>query len=227
MLKERLAIVEVLLPKVLLPKVLLRRPPVFTPPRPLVTHEPWGLTHVCGRPTSTVSARLVYYNDHYIPSLSAPSPHCYNTATADLATLPPHILRQFARLPDAATDDFPYQDKSKRDPIPISALSGVDHAVGPYNSQSAVNTQAGTACFAALNTVKCRDVAVVDVPEGVSVELPVQVVRVYGEGGVGGAIHSRVVVSAGENSKATVLQVRRTRERTERGELLRRTIGRL
>jgi hypothetical protein len=157
-------------------------------------------------------------DDHFVPELSKTSEHCYNLpATKEaLDSLPPHLDAQFRRLPDGATDTFPYLQSTTRPVVPLSVLSGVDHMVGPFNSQAATNTAQGTAFLAALNTVKVGNVAVLDVGQGALVEKPHQIVRVYTTGGVGGGLHPRTLAHLAEGAEAGLVQVRARSERARR-----------
>ena len=159
-------------------------------------------------PLSSLSARLVYLDGKYVPSLSQPSAHAYDLVAtkSSLSSLPPHLSQQFERLPDGASDSFPYSSTTKRNPIPLSVLSGIDHMPGPFNCQFAVNTQQGTAAFAALNTLKLNSLAVVDVPSGTVVGKPIQVARLYTDAGVSGALHSRLLCHLASSSSAELLQ---------------------
>ncbi|GMH53575.1 hypothetical protein TrST_g6845 [Triparma strigata] len=155
-----------------------------------------------------VSARLVYVNDVFVPSLSqtsdSPDFKCYSES--DVSKLNPELSTVFSYLPDGVSDDFPYKSTTTRNRIPLSVLSGKDHMVGPYNGQGAVNNQQGTGCFAALNSVKCKEVAVVDVQPNTVLEKPVHVIRCYDKEGVGGATHPRTILNAGDGSVVDFVQ---------------------
>ena len=162
-------------------------------------------------PSEEVAARLVYIDNVFVPSLSiqearsddGSSFSCYN---ASPHSLPSHFQSHFTILPDAVTDDLPYKPTTTRNVIPISTLSGEHHMVGPFNSQSAVNNQQGIGGFAALNSIKCEDIAVVDVPEGAIVEKPIQIIRLVSPSGVNAAVHPRAMIICGDSSSARVVQ---------------------
>ena len=158
--------------------------------------------------TDNVSARLVYVNDALVPSLSVTSSDagfkCFSET--DVENLEPHIKSVFGYLPDGVSDVFPYKDDTTRKKIPLSVLSGVDHMVGPFNGQGAVNIQQGTGAFAAVNGLKCKEVSVVDVGDDEQLDKPVHIIRCYDKAGVGGASHPRTILSTGDNSVVEVIQ---------------------
>eukprot|EP00520_Triparma_pacifica_P003759 CAMPEP_0118658022 /NCGR_PEP_ID=MMETSP0785-20121206/14337_1 /TAXON_ID=91992 /ORGANISM="Bolidomonas pacifica, Strain CCMP 1866" /LENGTH=490 /DNA_ID=CAMNT_0006550993 /DNA_START=427 /DNA_END=1899 /DNA_ORIENTATION=+ len=158
-------------------------------------------------PDTSISARLVYVDDVFVPSLSttSSSPNL-NADNCSPSSLPTSLHSYFATLPDGATDELPYKETTKRNPIPISKLSGKDHMVGPFNSQSCVNNQQGTACFAALNTIKCNNVALIEVPADAKVEKPIQVIRASSSPSLDTALHPRTIVVAKDGSEASIIQ---------------------
>jgi Fe-S cluster assembly scaffold protein SufB len=104
-----------------------------------------------------------------------------------------------------------------------SKLSKPNHNVGDATSQFAVNAQQGTACFAALNTIKTKSVAYVRAPANHNEELgentlpkPVLILNVATRsGGVadslnddnkGVAYHPRTLVVAEDGSRLSVVQ---------------------
>lgn len=158
-------------------------------------------------PDSSISARLVYVDDVFVPSLSTTSSSpTLNADNCSPSSLPSSLHSYFATLPDGATDELPYKETTKRNPIPISKLSGKDHMVGPFNSQSCVNNQQGTACFAALNTIKCNNVALIEVPPDAKVEKPIQVIRASSSPSLDTALHPRTIVVAKDGSEASIIQ---------------------
>jgi SUF system FeS cluster assembly, SufBD len=107
------------------------------------------------------TARLVYIDGHFCADLSKTSDgHAYNIDSMDNVSDQDKAL--LARLTDGFTDELAV-------PVPCNdlmltsfqKLSGPDHNLGEATSQFAINTQQGTACFAALNTIKTRAVAYV------------------------------------------------------------------
>ena len=128
-------------------------------------------------PDSEVEARLVYVDDVFVPSLSITSSSSLSVQNSSPSSLPSSLHSYFATLPDGATDDLPYKPTTTRNVIPISKLSGKDHKVGSFNSQSCVNNQQGTASFAALNTIKCSNIALVEIPTEAKLTKPIQVIR--------------------------------------------------
>ncbi|GMI31040.1 hypothetical protein TrRE_jg6919 [Triparma retinervis] len=157
-------------------------------------------------PDSDVEARLVYVDDVFVPSLSITSSSSVNIQNSSPSSLPASLSSYFATLPDGVTDDLPYKATTNRNIIPISKLSGTDHMVGPYNSQSCVNNQQGTACFAALNTVKCSNIALVEILAEAKVDKPIQVIRASSSPSLDTALHPRTIVLAGDGSESSLIQ---------------------
>jgi Fe-S cluster assembly scaffold protein SufB len=165
-------------------------------------------------------ARLVYINGRFTPQLSKTTDSAKNLDSLDGVS--EEALSYLARLTDGFTDQLAV-------PVPIGsnmfwsshkALSGPDHCVGDPTSQFAINTQQGTACFAALNTIRTGGVAFVNVPPAGSEKVleppkPVLVVNaVTKDGGAsssssvdsGVSFHPRCLVIAGENSTLSFVQ---------------------
>eukprot|EP00429_Kryptoperidinium_foliaceum_P020704 CAMPEP_0176050154 /NCGR_PEP_ID=MMETSP0120_2-20121206/24927_1 /TAXON_ID=160619 /ORGANISM="Kryptoperidinium foliaceum, Strain CCMP 1326" /LENGTH=663 /DNA_ID=CAMNT_0017383587 /DNA_START=111 /DNA_END=2102 /DNA_ORIENTATION=- len=161
-------------------------------------------------------ARLVYINGRFAPQLSKSNQLAMNLH--DLDTASDEVKEWLGRLTDGFSDqlvapvpvgDNMYWDSYKK-------LSGPDHAIGEPTSQFAINTQQGTACFVALNTMKTGAVACVQVPKDHESEsetvLPILVVNAVtkdaggASGSEGVAMHPRCIVVAEENSKASFVQ---------------------
>lgn len=123
-----------------------------------------------------------------------------------------------ARLTDGFTDEL-------ATPVPVGEdlfwdsykkLSLPDHNIGEATSQFAINTQQGTACFAALNTIRTGAVANIHIPEGFDKDneqsKPVLVVNAVTEDGgassesEGVAFHPRCLVVAGDQSRLSFVQ---------------------
>jgi len=155
-----------------------------------------------------VAARLVYVNDVFVPSLSItagePDFECYSES--DVGKLSPELEAIFEYLPDGVSDEFPYKETTTRNKIPLSVLSGKDHMVGPYNGQAAVNNQQGTGAFAALNSLKCNEVAIVNLQPNKILTKPVHIIRCYDSEGVGGQTHPRTILNAGDGSVVDFVQ---------------------
>ena len=108
-------------------------------------------------------ARLVYIDGKFCPALSKTTDWAYNlreSAVPDTAQ-----ERWLSRLTDGFTDEL-------ATPVPCNDqlltsyrnLSKPNHNTGDPTSQFAMNVQQGTACFAALNTIKTEGVAYVQAP---------------------------------------------------------------
>jgi len=112
-------------------------------------------------------ARLVYIDGRFAPQLSKEVPGV--ARNLDSAPLDDEELTGYlSRLTDGFTDELATPVSNGPDNMLTSykRLSGPNHAVGDATSQFAVNAQQGTACFAALNTVKSGAVAYVHAPAG-------------------------------------------------------------
>jgi Fe-S cluster assembly scaffold protein SufB len=161
-------------------------------------------------------ARLVYINGRFAPQLSKSNDWAKNLGSIESASEEEKMW--LARLTDGFTDKL-------ASPVPIGSgmyweshkkLSGPDHSVGEPISQFAINTQQGTACFAALNTMRTGAVAYVRAPkqhdEGAETVMPVLVVNAVTKdagavsGSEGVAFHPRTLVVAEENSQLSVVQ---------------------
>lgn len=153
-------------------------------------------------------ARLVYVNGYFVAELSKTTSEVYN-----LEALPEdeQLQKCLGRLTDGFTDELaaavPNGDRTE---TRYSKLSFPDHNLGEPTTQFAINTQQGTACFAALNTIKTRGVAVVR--SKAVVEKPVLVVNAVtpSAGGSpekeGVALHPRLLVVAEDNSRLSLIQ---------------------
>lgn len=160
-------------------------------------------------------ARLVYINGRFSPQLSKTNEFVYNIG--NIEDISEDVKSKLARLTDGFTDKL-------ATPVPVGEdmywdsfkkLSGPDHNMGEPTSQFAINTQQGSACFAALNTIKTGAIAFIDVPKAhdkdVEERKPVLVVNaVTGTGGYPGsggvAFHPRCLVTAQEESSLSFVQ---------------------
>lgn len=165
--------------------------------------------------------RLVYVNGIFVPELSKVSDWISNLdSTSDISE---ELQSYLGRLTDGFTDTLAV-------PVPCNdemltsykKLSGPSHSLGEPFSQFAINTQQGTACFAALNTYKTQGVALVQCPTGQDKDLgpdespkPVLIVHAQtANGGVlgeaspdqGVAHHPRTLVVAEDESRLSVVQ---------------------
>lgn len=164
------------------------------------------------------SARLVYVNGKFVSDLSIESDAAKNFQSSD--SLSDEMQTFLGRLTDGWTDELvcpvPMQ---QGDPLTsYQKLSGPNHKLGPPSSQFAINSQQGTACFAALNTLQCSNIAIVHETEKYKGEepltRPVLIVNAQtSDGGVkdadsdmGVACHPRTVIVAEEGSHASVVQ---------------------
>ena len=166
------------------------------------------------------SARLVYVDGKYCPALSKSTENVRNLSQKDFAdgSLSEEILNNLNRLPDGFTDELAAEVPSGDSFLTsLKSLSGPDHNVGDPTSQFAINNQQGTACFAALNSIRAGAVALMDVPAGLNegVNEPKPVVIINGQtsnlgcsddekGGV--SCHPRVLAIAGEGSSSSLVQ---------------------
>jgi Fe-S cluster assembly scaffold protein SufB len=104
--------------------------------------------------------RLVYVDGRFVPQLSITNDVAQNLGSVDSAS--EEVTTYLARLTDGFTDELAA-------PVVINdeggtwtsfkKMSGPDHCIGAATSQFAINTQQGTACFAALNTIRTGAVA--------------------------------------------------------------------
>eukprot|EP00537_Pseudo-nitzschia_pungens_P002756 CAMPEP_0172362256 /NCGR_PEP_ID=MMETSP1060-20121228/5899_1 /TAXON_ID=37318 /ORGANISM="Pseudo-nitzschia pungens, Strain cf. cingulata" /LENGTH=680 /DNA_ID=CAMNT_0013084711 /DNA_START=264 /DNA_END=2306 /DNA_ORIENTATION=- len=162
-------------------------------------------------------ARLVYINGRFAPHLSMENDVAGNIGKID-DSVSDEVKSYLSRLTDGFTDEL-------ATPVPIGEdeycssykkLGGADHCLGEPFSQFAVNTQQGTACFAALNTRRTGGVAYVQVPDDYDADnsesKPVMILNVVTNNGGSAAgcdgmsFHPRSLVVAGENSKLSVVQ---------------------
>jgi len=162
-------------------------------------------------------ARLVYINGRFSPQLSMENDVAGNIGQID-DSVSDEVKSYLTRLTDGFTDEL-------ATPVPIGEdqycssykkLGGKDHCLGEAYSQFAINTQQGTACFAALNTRRTGGVAYVQVPDDYDAEneesKPILILNaVTNDGGSksgceGMTIHPRTLVIAGENSRLSVVQ---------------------
>jgi len=168
-------------------------------------------------PDDSCQARLVYINGRFAPQLSMENDLAENLSEID-ETVSDEVKSHLSRLTDGFTDELAVPVPTGQDTYCSSykKLGGADHALGEANSQFAVNTQQGTACFAALNTRRTGCVAYVQVPDGhdddIDERKPVLILNaVTNNGGStsdcdGMSFHPRALVIAGKNSRLSVVQ---------------------
>lgn len=164
-------------------------------------------------------ARLVYVDGQYMEELSSPNDDCYNLASAD--GLDDEIKSYLSRLTDGFTDELVVGVQNGDQLLTsLQRLSGPNHNVGRPTSQFAINTQQGSACFAALNTLKTKSVAMVHAPkeepvedmESMQLPPPVLIVNAVTKSGSGGdgeggvACHPRTLVVAEDHARLSVVQ---------------------
>lgn len=161
-------------------------------------------------------ARLVYINGRYSPQLSKSSEIATNLD--NLESTSDEVKDMLGRLTDGFTDKL-------ASPVPVGEnmywdsykkLSSPDHAVGEPILQFAINAQQGTACFAALNTMRTGGVAYVNVPaehdDDVELPKPFLVINAVTkdagvvDGSDGVALHPRCLVVAEDKSRVSFVQ---------------------
>ena len=166
------------------------------------------------------SGRLVYIDGRFAPQLSIVHDGAKNLESADDAS--DETKGYLARLTDGFTDELvtPVLISDEGDTISSQKkLSGPDHCIGEPTSQFAINTQQGTAAFAALNTMRTGAVAYVhasaDQDKDIEQPKPVLIVNAVTKNGssdpslgddVGVAMHPRILVVADEGSRLSVVQ---------------------
>jgi len=170
--------------------------------------------------SSVCSARLVYINGRFCPSLSLTTSIAKNLTPEDLVDAREEIIHSLLRLPDGYTDTLEGDKAVIRKECgtnSLAQLSAPHHNTGPATSQFAVNNQQGMACFAALNSVRTGSVAIVDVPKNHKEVLPILIINAITEGGgvtqnsgtdntKGVAHHPRTLILADEFSESSVIQ---------------------
>ena len=160
-------------------------------------------------------ARLIYINGQFIPQLSKTSDIAFNVNSLD--DVDEEAQKCLARLTDGFTDELAAPvPNNERIENSYSKLSLPDQNLGDATSQFAINTQQGTACFAALNTIKTDSVAFVRTPEGSNSELerapPVLIVNAQTQSGgaasdaTGVTVHPRTLAICGEKSRMSLVQ---------------------
>lgn len=169
-------------------------------------------------PDDDCQARLVYINGRFAPQLSMENDLAENLGDVDDENVSEEVKSYLSRLTDGFTDELAV-------PVPIGKdiycdsykkLGGADHALGDATSQFAINTQQGTACFAALNTRRTGGVAYVRVPDGhdsdVEERKPIMILNAVTKNGgsaadcKGMSFHPRALIVAGENSRLSIVQ---------------------
>lgn len=163
------------------------------------------------------AGRLVYINGRFAPSLSFTSDIATNLCSDDFTSgnINESDTEKMNHLTDGFTDRLAADVPSGETEFltSLKKLSGPDHNVGEPSSQFAINNQQGTACFAALNSVRAGSVARINIPSDLETKpiLVVNAVTANGglvecENGKGVAIHPRTFLTAGSNSKASFVQ---------------------
>ena len=166
------------------------------------------------------SGRLVYIDGRFAPQLSTVQDGAKNLDSADAAS--DEIKGYLARLTDGFTDELaaPVLVSDEGDTVSSQKkLSGPDHCIGEPTSQFAINTQQGTAAFAALNTIRTGGVAYVHASakqdDDIEVPKPVLIVNALTKSGsadsslgddTGVAMHPRTLVVADEGSRLAIVQ---------------------
>lgn len=160
-------------------------------------------------------ARLVYVNGRFAPQLSKTTSFANNLNVDDMT---PELEHQLSRLTDGFTDQLaagvPSGDSEEL--TSFKDLSKPNHCIGNATTQFAINAQQGTACFAALNTVKTGAVAYVNYPagldHGVEFPKPLLIVQATTQNGgalpheTGVAVHPRILVVAQDQCRLSVVQ---------------------
>jgi Fe-S cluster assembly scaffold protein SufB len=177
----------------------------------------------------TCQGRLIYINGRFVPQLSKTTDRYNNLASMadvdarDKKSGDTQVRDCLSRLTDGFTDNLAV-------PVALgggtyctqqSNLSGPDHNTGDPTSQFAINTQQGTACFAALNTVHTGAVAYIHSETAATkmdedyIVKPVMIVNAVTPCGgadisvdqaVGVTCHPRTLVIAEENSRVSIVQ---------------------
>ncbi|CAB9500879.1 UPF0051 protein slr0076 [Seminavis robusta] len=165
------------------------------------------------------SGRLVYIDGRFAPQLSMTNDVAQSLDST--TNLSDEVKTYLARLTDGFTDELaaPVVINDEGDTwSSYKKLSGPDHCIGEATSQFAINSQQGTACFAALNTARTGAVAYVHAAanqdEEIDVPKPVLIVNAVtssgsagdAEEGKGVAFHPRTLVVADEGSRLSVVQ---------------------
>lgn len=173
-------------------------------------------------------ARLVYVDGRFVPQLSkSVDGVAYNvdSVEGDDSGVSDEARGYLSRLTDGFTDELAVPvSNGETMQTSLAKLSAPNHAVGDATSQFAVNTQQGTACFAALNTLKTGAVAYVHAPAGEEEDAadddaplpqPVLIVNAITPSGglgssssadVGVACHPRTLVVAEDYARLSVVQ---------------------
>eukprot|EP00980_Cylindrotheca_fusiformis_P005017 scaffold1062_cov130-Cylindrotheca_fusiformis.AAC.23 len=161
-------------------------------------------------------ARLVYINGRFSPQLSKTNEFVKNIGNADEIT--DEIKPLLSRLTDGFTDKLAVPVSIGEDMYcdSLKKMSMPHHSVGEPTSQFAINTQQGSACFAALNTRRTGAVAYVGVPaeHNKDVENPQPILVLNAVTRSGGApagtsgvsFHPRCLFVAGKGSSSSIVQ---------------------
>jgi len=170
------------------------------------------------------AGRLVYVNGRFAPSLSIITDFARNLGPDYFSSddVDDEILEKLKRLPDGFTDRLAAEVPSgtfvpgmeKRMLSSFKNLSEPYHELGDPDKQYAINTQQGTACFVALNSVRAGAVSYIQMPSSTIETRPVVVLNaVSADGGVGKlendkgvASHPRCLAVAGDNSSLSFVQ---------------------
>ena len=131
--------------------------------------------------------RIVYINGRFVPSLSKITDHTVNLDHTDFTTpssvhATDHVVECLKRLTDGFTDrlaaDVPMTNSVLKS---YKSLSGPNHNVGEPTSQFAMNSQQGSACFAALNSLRTGAVALINIPPNHNLTKPVLIINIEQE----------------------------------------------
>jgi Fe-S cluster assembly scaffold protein SufB len=161
-------------------------------------------------------ARLIYINGRFSPQLSKTNDFVNNIGSTD--GISDETKSFLSRLTDGFTDKLaaavPVGDSVVWDSF--KKLSGPDHSIGEPSSQFAINTQQGSACFAALNTRRTGAVAYINVPkehdQGIENPKPILVVNAVTRNGgassesTGVSFHPRCLITSQKNSTLSLVQ---------------------
>lgn len=175
-----------------------------------------GARNMCWLSDQDCTARLVYVDGKFCPALSKEQPTAgmvRNIQAGEFSVQDDsRLIQPLLHLPDGFTDEIPTTEETILKPKirRISTLSGPNHAVGKPRSQFAINGQQGTAAFCALNTLKCTNIALVDIPQNHSTDKPILILNIYTDvstdDNAGIAYHPRVLVMAGRHSSSNIIQ---------------------
>lgn len=171
----------------------------------------------CWLTEESCQARLVYINGRYAPQLSMENGLAKNLNSID--SVSDEVKSFLSRVTDGFTDELvvPVPIGDNRVATSFKKLSGPNHCLGEPFSQFAINTQQGTACFAALNTRRTGAVAYIHAQErkeGEEMEnhKPVLIINTVTKNGgavsasTGMSFHPRCLVVAEKLSRLSIVQ---------------------